>query len=257
MTKGRGLVATANGGTTTRKRGVSAAKTAISPVEEISKLPVGGGTKADSGEVPEQAMMRISPLPAARMLVPVIGVTPLIVHKWDEKSKKKMLDEMQGRKEPKKPKDPEAEYLATLYHTDEGGYGFPVVGFKACIVSAARFYDKSVSMVRLRQCLFMQGVPSDDGKQILTPIVGVPQMREDAVTVGMKGRDLRYRAEFQQWSAVLDITYITSALDGQSVLSLIDAAGRGVGVGEWRPEKSGQNGTFRVDQDRPVQHINE
>lgn len=199
--------------------------------------------------------MQISPLPAARLLVPIIGTTPLIVHRWDEKAKLKMLGEMQGRKEPKKPKDPQAEYEATLYRTADGGFGFPVVGFKAAVVSAARFYGKEVSMVRLRQCLFFQGVPSDDGKQILTPVTGVPRMREDAVTVGMKGRDLRYRAEFLEWTAVLDVTFITSMLDANSVLSLVDAAGRGVGVGEWRPEKSGQNGTFTVDPDRPVTTI--
>lgn len=202
-------------------------------------------------------MMSIAPLPAARMLVPVIGITPLIMHRWDEKAKRKMLDEMQGIKKPKEPKNPEAEYQATMYRTEDGGYGFPVVGFKAAIVSAARFYGKEVSMVRLRQCLFMQGVQSDDQKQILTPIVGIPRMREDAVTVGMKGRDLRYRAEFLDWTAVLDITYITSMLDGNSVLSLIDAAGRGVGVGEWRPEKSGQNGTFRVDDGQQIRHLTE
>ncbi len=243
-------------GTATRTRGRTSATKAVAPVDELAKLPVGGAPAA--GAVEEApAMMTISPLPAARMLVPIIGMTPLIVHKWDEKSKIKMLNEMQGKKEPKQPKDPVAEYKATTYHTEDGQYGFPVVGFKACIVSAARFYDKSVTMVRLRQCLFMQGVMSDDQKQILTPIVGLPRMREDAVTVGMKGRDLRYRAEFVDWSAVLDITFITSALDANSVISLIDAAGRGVGVGEWRPEKSGQNGTFRVDQNRDIQHIEE
>jgi len=245
-------MATANGAVKTRTTRQSAVKGAGTTVDGDTKPAA--GTKVVEEE-PEAAMMRITRLPAERMLVPIIGVTPLIVHKWDEKAKKKMLDEMQGRKQPKQPKDPDAEYKASLYHTDQGGYGFPVVGFKACIVGAARFYDKSVTMVRLRQCLFMQGVASDDGKQILTPIIGVPQMREDAVTVGMKGRDLRYRGEFQEWTATLDITYITSALDGDSVLSLIDAAGRGIGVGEWRPEKNGQNGTFRVDDARDVQHL--
>lgn len=231
--------------TKTTTNGAARTKAATKPAEVETETPVEESV----------GMMSISPLPADRMLVPIIGVTPLIMHRWDEKAKKKMLDEMQGIKKPKEPKNPEAEYQATMYHTADGGYGFPVVGFKAAIVSAARFYGKEVSMVRLRQCLFMQGVPSDDQKQILTPITGLPRMREDAVTVGMKGRDLRYRAEFTEWDAMLDITFITSMLDGNSVLSLIDAAGRGVGVGEWRPEKSGQNGTFMVDRTRQIQHL--
>jgi hypothetical protein len=232
--------AATNGGTATRTSGRTKAAETLA-VEDVSAEVTG--------------MMRISPLPAARMLVPIVGVTPLIVNRWDEKAKKKMLDEMMGIKNPKRPKDPDAEYLASMYHTKEGGYGFPVVGFKAAIVSAARFYGKEVSMVRLRQCLFLTGIPSHDDKQLLTPIVGVPRSREDAVTVGMKGRDLRYRAEFLEWEATLDVTYITSMLDGNSVLSLIDAAGRGVGVGEWRPEKSGQNGTFTVDPSTNIRHV--
>lgn len=191
-------------------------------------------------------VMAISPLPAKRIRVPIIGTAPLIVNKFNEKAKLQLLANMQGKKEPKKPKDPEAEYQASLYRTAHG-YGFPTVGFKSAIVSATRFYGKEVSMVRLRQCLFMQGVLSDDSSQILTPILGTPQLREDAVTVGVKGRDLRYRGEFLEWKALLDIRFITSMLDANSVVSLINAAGMGVGVGEWRPEKSGQNGTFVVD----------
>ncbi len=48
---------------------------------------------------------------------------------------------------------------------------------------------------------------------------------------------------------------MTSALTRGSVLSLIDAGGMGVGVGEWRPEKDGDFGTFRVDQSREVEVI--
>ena len=32
----------------------------------------------------------------------------------------------------------------------------------------------------------------------------------------------------------------------------IDAGGMGVGVGEWRPERDGYFGTFRVDPDQEV-----
>lgn len=76
-------------------------------------------------------------------------------------------------------------------------------------------------------------------------------MREDVVRVGM-GTDLRYRPEFPEWSTVLRVVYVTSALERASVLSLIDAAGMGVGVGEWRPERKGDFGTFQIDPDRDV-----
>ena len=67
------------------------------------------------------------------------------------------------------------------------------------------------------------------------------------------GSDLRYRPEFWPWSAELTVTYVTSALTRGSVLSLIDAGGLGVGVGEWRPERKGDFGQYRIDTDQEVE----
>lgn len=185
------------------------------------------------------------------ILVPIVGTTPLIVHAWSEKAKQQMLDAQQGRKSVREHRDPEADYEASMYRTVDGGYGFPTLGFKAATVGAARFYGKTVRMTEIRQFVFMNGVPSEDKTQILTKIQGEPRMRQDMVRVGM-GTDLRYRAEFLDWRAVLDVRFVTTALDRGSVLSLIEAGGLGVGVGEWRPEKDGMNGCYRVDDTRDV-----
>ncbi|TDT31138.1 hypothetical protein [Naumannella halotolerans] len=185
------------------------------------------------------------------MLVPIKGTTPLIVHKFSEKAKRQMLDAQQGRKTPKEKRDPQADYEASFYRT-ENGYGFPAVAFKAATIGAARFYGKSVKMTELRQFLFFKGVLSDADPQPLIPIEGTPRMREDVVRLGISGTDLRYRPEFPEWSALLEVIYVASALTRESVLSLIDAGGMGVGVGEWRPEKKGEFGTYQIDTDREV-----
>lgn len=48
---------------------------------------------------------------------------------------------------------------------------------------------------------------------------------------------------------------MTSSLSRQSVLSLIDAGGMGIGVGEWRPEKRGEFGTYAIDVTMDVQVV--
>lgn len=194
----------------------------------------------------------IDKIPSETIIVPIVGTSPLIVHRFSEKAKRMMLDNMQGRRSPKEPKDPKAEYEAAFYELLDGGYGFPVIAFKAATVSAARFYGKSVTMTSLRQFLFFQGEPSVDGQQ-LAVIDGIAEMREDVVTVGQGGHDIRYRPQFTNWSTLLTVTYVTSALTRGSVLSLIDAGGLGVGVGEWRPEKKGDFGTYRIDPERDVE----
>jgi hypothetical protein len=196
-------------------------------------------------------VIQIDRIGAETIEVPILGTTPLIIHRFSEKAKRQMLDAMQGKKTPKTAKDPQAEYEACLYRFADGGSGFPVIGFKAATVGAARFYDKSVSMVGLRQQMFFGGDIGVDG-QMLARIAGEPKMREDVVRVGTGGADLRYRPEFRDWSTVLRVTYVSSMLTRSSVLSLIDAGGMGVGVGEWRPERKGDFGTYRVDPDREV-----
>jgi hypothetical protein len=193
------------------------------------------------------AQVSISRIDTETLRVPLVGTAPLIVHKFSEKAKRQMLDAMQGRKTPKQPKDPDADYEACFYRLDDGSYGFPVIAFKAATVGGARFYGKSISMTALRQFIFFDAEFSKVDGQKLARIVGTPHMREDVTRVGMGGTDLRYRPEFTEWMTTVEVTYVRSMLTRESVLSLIEAGGMGVGVGEWRPERKGDFGTYQIN----------
>jgi hypothetical protein len=202
------------------------------------------------------ATVQIDKIAAETVRVPILGTTPLIVHRFSEKAKRQMLDNMQGRKSPKEPKDPQAEYEAAFYRLKDGeSYGFPVTAFKLATVGGARFYG-GVTMKELKQFMFFRGEIGSDGLG-LARIEGEPHMREDVVRVGRGGTDLRYRPQFDEWSTVLEVTFVKSAITRASVLSLVDAGGMGVGVGEWRPERDGDFGTFRIDPTKDVEVVDE
>lgn len=201
------------------------------------------------------AQVAIDQIAVEKLLVPIVGTTPLIVHRFSEKAKRQMLDNMQGRKTPKESKDPQAEYEAAFYRLKDERYGLPVTAFKQATVGAARFYPRNaVTMTALKQFLFMRGEPGTDGVSLVA-IDGEPHMREDVVRVGRGGTDLRYRPEFPEWATTIEVIYVRSGLTRNSVLSLIDAGGMGVGVGEWRPERDGDFGTYRIDPTRKVEVI--
>ncbi len=167
------------------------------------------------------------------------GDSPLICHAWSEKAKKLMLDkQMKKAKGGKEAKDPEQDFRDSLYPRPEGGYGFPVVAFKAAAVGACRYVD-GLPMTVARGAFHVNGE--------LVKIEGSePTMREDMVRVGMGTADIRYRGQFDPWSVQLDIVYNPLALSLEQIVNLFDIAGFGVGVGEWRPEKDGQYGRFHV-----------
>jgi len=187
--------------------------------------------------------------------VPIIGTAPLICHRFADKAKRQMLDNMQGRKSHKEVKDPDQEYQDAFYRFADGpGYGMPAIAFKAATVGGVRFFGKAITMTAFKQYAFFKGERGADG-QALVRIHGEPHMREDVVRVGRGGADLRYRPEFTDWSAELVVTFVNSVIKQESLLSLIEAGGMGVGVGEWRPERDGDMGTYEIDETRETRTL--
>ncbi|MBO0728570.1 MAG: hypothetical protein J2P57_04885 [Acidimicrobiaceae bacterium] len=188
--------------------------------------------------------------------VPIIGTAPVIVHRFDEKARETMLAGFQGRKTPKSPKDPEAEFNRARWRVDDHRDGFPASGFKAALVGGARYFqDKKLSMTLLKQAIFVNGV----GLDMLVPFeAGPPKMREDYVRLSQSTTSLVYRPMYEPWAAELSILYVPSLMNLESVVALVDAGGLG-GIGEWRPSSrnssTGVYGTFTVDDSREVKEL--
>jgi hypothetical protein len=173
--------------------------------------------------------------------VPIIGTSELIMHAWSEKARKQMLDKQMGKaKEKRPPKDPMADYEATIYHNADGKIVFPAGAFKAAIVSACRLVD-GLPMTKVKQAIRVEGD--------WVEIKGKPRMREDMVRNETGVADIRYRAGFPLWSATLPITFVESVVTAEQVISLVELSGLG-GIGDWRPTSpnsaSGSFGCYKV-----------
>lgn len=219
--------------------------TAERPNGEVNLQPGAGATK------PEGESIVLESIKVERLQVDIVGLSPLIMHNWSDKAKATMLRRKQNRPEIKEPCDPEAEYRASMYrysHEDgeEDGYGMPASSFHQATVGAARFYGKDVPMTALRQFIFMEGTVTPSDPQPLVEIFGEPHMREDPVRLTRSSTDLRYRACFTDWEATLDVMFVATSINRGSVLSLIEAGGMGVGVGDWRPERGGNFGKYAL-----------
>jgi hypothetical protein len=185
----------------------------------------------------ETAVVQRVELDTQRIELTVRGLSPLICHRWSEKAKRQMLDKQtKAAKQAKEAKDPEADYQASLYPYPGGGYGFPSVAFKGAAVRAGTYCD--MKMTFLRGAFHILGD--------MVKIEGTPHSREDMVRVGMGTADIRYRAEFPEWSAKLPIIFNARSISVDQIVNLLNLAGFAVGIGEWRPEKDGQFGLFEV-----------
>lgn len=194
------------------------------------------------------ADIRLERIHRETLIIEIKGTAPLITHAWSTKAREMMLAAQQGKKTPKQAKDPDTDFTNSRYQFADGsGDGFPVTGFKAATVKGGgRVFGKAVKMTELRQnFVFIADGLGTDGMQLARINGPAPVKREDMVRVGMGTADIRYRAMYEDWGALLRVQFIPSMIDSASVVALIDAGGTN-GVGEWRPEKGGSFGTYEV-----------
>lgn len=191
-----------------------------------------------------KALITIKAFEQVTAFIPIVGISPLIQHRFDEKAMRMMLEAMQGKKTIKanRPhRDPKAEFEAAKYLLENGQPGHPVTAFKIATADATALFDRSVTKKSIKTALFFHG----HGPDQLMPIEFEECiMREDHVKVGMNQTDLRYRPMFTEWATTLAVTYLPHQINLESVVTLVNAAGLG-GVGEWRPSSpNSSGGTF-------------
>jgi hypothetical protein len=233
----------------------------------------------------KETMIVLDKIDYRTIIVPIEGVTDLIVHRFSFKSMLEMLEKQMDEetkrtgKKPKIPKNPTFDYEETLYWLSEkpeyllyndleeyktisasikgkeerilkdienGKFGFPAGGFKAAMVGGCRLTN-GIAMTEAKTLFSVSGITNYE----LVEIEGSkPLMRSDAVRLESGVADIRFRATFKNWKASLKIEYIANRISADSVVNLVNYAGVG-GIGEWRPtakkSASGDFGRFRVN----------
>lgn len=186
--------------------------------------------------------------------VTVIGRknSKLILHNWDEKSRKQMRDKQQKKTKVKERpiRDPHAEYLGAFYWTDQGRPGIPGVVFKLAMASYAATYVEGMTS-KFVKTVFT--IPED-----VVEIHGNPYMKEDCVRLSGMGNptDLRYRPYFDEWWIEFHIEFDPQDIPVNDAITLLERAGFHIGVGDFRHEKSGHNyGRFFVAGEKEVKAI--
>lgn len=216
-----------------------------------TKTKNGNGTAAATVAANDNERIMIKPIVAARVTFGIKqrGDSPMVQHAWSEKALEMLrMTAAERRKRDKVARNPEEEALACQYKTAVGVPGIPAMAFKSALVGAAH-KDLGLEKTLVRKGLF---IVCDDPDGVLPMEYGSFEIREDIVRVGIGQTDIRYRPEFRDWSCIVTAEIDMQLLTEQDVVNLVNRAGFGVGIGEWRPEKGGEWGRFEVDVTVPI-----
>jgi hypothetical protein len=199
----------------------------------------------------------------------IVGLSPLITHAWSEKAKREMLAKMvKAVKHAKEERNPEEEFTSSLYDLGNGTYGFPVTAVKKAILSIAH-KDKGIPKTAVMAGLWLdfqiiQQRPAFAGALCDMPIVRIfgstPQMREDMVRIKGRGgstANFAYRAQFSQWGMRITGKVDPEQVPPEVLAWLIEGSGTATGLGDWRNEKSGVFGSFRLAEEHEAEQWEE
>lgn len=213
-------------------------------------------------------IMEIKPIDMKIVEVTIVGDAPLIMHAWSEKAKRMMLEAQQGKSKGKKKeaKNPVDDFIQSLYWIsgkpelndnaseeeceiafenaikNGASFGFPVSAIKQAAINAAFRMGWSKDKASLKGVFFIES----DYNDLVLIKSDKPIMREDMVRI-VGTADLRYRGELRNWSATFRIKYNANGKYSlENIINIINAGGTVCGIGEWRPERDGQFGTYHI-----------
>jgi hypothetical protein len=188
----------------------------------------------------------------------IVGDSPLICHSWSEKAKLEMLRKQTGAtRAAKEKRDPETDFVNSLYDMGNNTYGFPITGIKKAVWSCAH-KDRGIARTDVQAALWLDAEiirvqTAHPGARCDLPLVRIfgdkPEMREDMVRLGSgvtKKASLAYRAQFSTWAVRVTGTVNPQQVAPHQLAFLVRQAGLSIGLGDWRNERGGWFGSFHI-----------
>ena len=180
-----------------------------------------------------------------RVQVEIRGITPLLIHRFNEDSERSR----KTRRVEVNDRDPREEATKNAYIAKDGTFYFNAFAITGSMGNAGSSHKSTGSRKSLRFVVPSAVRMLTDAVTILNGAGPAKDFEVDSrpVTIpATKGRIMRHRPRFDQWGAKFEISVDDELLSLDMAHRLLNEAGQSIGIGDFRPEKRGPFGTFRV-----------
>lgn len=177
--------------------------------------------------------------------VEIRGTSPLLIHRFSEDSEQSKST----RRIQVSDRDPRTEATKAAYIAQDGTFYFSAFSIPNSMGNAGSNHKMRGSRKTLRFIVPSAVRVTSEAITILNGNGPAKDFEVDArpVTIpATKGRIMRYRPRFDQWGAKFSLMLDDNSLSIEDAHRLLDEAGQFIGIGDFRPEKRGPFGCFRV-----------
>ena len=182
------------------------------------------------------------------MMIEIVieGTTPLIQHAFTATDAANATDGSRAATATPDRGSPKEQAAKHLYLND-GKAIVPGPALYSCIIAAGKFFKNGRSKITTQKtslipaCMQMAGsyfpLKAPDGWTVDTRPVRIP---------ATGGRILRHRPRFDRWGVTFTADLDETEMNPKLFREIVDAAGKKIGLGDYRPECKGPFGRFVV-----------
>ena len=195
----------------------------------------------------EKEIVEISEIDMAQVQFHVVGTSPLIMHRFSQKAWRELLmpsiRENRASLEQRLKHDPFNEYRGAFYRNRDTGskalFHIPSGAFHGALAAAALDMPgaKKAQIERLTRIV-----------DVSIDLYGIPEIFCAMVRNSDIARtpDVRTRPIFPRWACSVSVLYVKNVVTSRTISNLFGAAGAIVGIGDWRGQKGGPYGSWRL-----------
>lgn len=198
-------------------------------------------------KIKETALLEVREIEMRTFRANLLGTSPMIMNRFSQKAWQELLFPSERRSratmEQTLKHDPIAEFRGAIYrcrdekaptlvHVPNGAFHGALAAAAIDIPGAAR-----AKIERLTKVI-----------DVTVHLYGVPQMFMAMVRNSDMNHtpDVRTRPIFPEWACSIEVQYIKTVLTERTLMHLLGAAGKIVGIGDWRGQKGGPYGAFDI-----------
>lgn len=178
--------------------------------------------------------------------ITIQGVTPLLCCRWNESAEQEK-DTRRTLREKKTPREEAESYAYKGPH----GYCFPLAAIVRGIAEAGSNHKLTGSRKSAKFAVMGSVIPVGEFALLVRPGTSdsIPAFEVDSrrvVIPATKGAITRHRPRFDAWAMTFSLRINDNIVPVQFIEKLLNEMGETIGIGAFRPAKSGPFGTFQI-----------
>lgn len=186
----------------------------------------------------------------------IVGTSPMLMHRFAFKQQREILfpspKKNRAERESSLKHNPEQEFRDACYLNRDPNspalFHIPQMSFSAALANAALDVPGATKSKLMR--LAKVSSPQID-------LFGIPRLHM-AMTRSSdiaKTPDIRTRPIFPRWACKVEVDYVSSLLKQGQIAALMATAGVIIGIGDWRSQKGGMYGGFRLAAENDPEYL--